>query len=170
MGICLCIQIIIFFGGGWGVGRERERPNVFITPCRPQTDKIKARAGSAKYFILKWVESHVLVYKLNKFVPRSVSAILAIWYFDVVLSQKTAVITVMATRLRNKKAKPKRNDSEEGGGGNSLAKRSSRRQYPLKSRRKVIVEEADVVDLWLTVGAAKELTTDAAIARFLLSL
>ena len=80
------------------------------------------------------------------------------------------MITVMATRLRNKKAKPRRNDSEEGGGGNSLAKRSSRRHYPIKSRRKVIVEEADVVDLWLTVGAAKELTTDADIARFLLSL
>ena len=92
------------------------------------------------------------------------------WNFYVVLSQKTTVITVMATRLRNKKAKPRRNDSEEGGGGNSLAKRSSRRHYPIKSRRKVIVEEADVVDLWLTVGAAKELTTDADIARFLLSL
>ena len=88
---------------------------------------------------------------------------------SVVLPKKPVVGTAMATRLRSRKAKS-RNDVEEDGGGDMLARRSSRRRRPTKGKRKITVEEADVIDLWLTVGTAKGFATDTDIARFLLSL
>ena len=79
----------------------------------------------------------------------------------------------MSTKPRNKKQRSRKNGYEETGGrvGPALTTtRSSSRGRPAKRRRKVTLDEVDVIDLWLTVGTAKGLATDADTARFLLSL
>ena len=71
------------------------------------------------------------------------------------------------TRLNDKLKSKKRNHKEEEGGCKPATKKSSKR---FQKRKRITLKEADVVDLWVTVGRSNGLTTDVDIARFLISL
>ena len=73
----------------------------------------------------------------------------------------------MATTRRNEKLKSKKRPLKEEGGSQPTTNRPSKR---LQKRKRITLIEADVIDLWVTVGRSKGISTDVDIARFLLSL